>query len=459
MEHGSTPVSGPRGAVNAPAVRWYNSLIFRVILLCVVQIGCLFAAVYVIVRHYTEEIVTEMEAQTQDVMDSMEVILRAAPSADLDDLERRIKSEGLDIELGSIGETRIPTQVTFERDEAGRLFKVARTTMPIEGEWILLTVRVAFDPQTEIIRAFSHRQMSLITGVFLVALGLLIYFIAKMLRPITQLSVICAKISRGELEDVPIGRNSGEVLALESTFNTMVASLREKDLVEAKLRQAQRLSALGSLAAGIAHDVRNPLNAIKLLSSHALDAIGEGPGNKQLTTIRAEVDRLDDIVSGFLSLAKEREIQPEMCRVDGLLEDCVRLIRKDAEARGVHLITEFRTGDTELLLDPKQFSRAMLNVLLNALEACRRDGRVRLFSRISAEHCAIEVRDDGPGLSREHIERAFDPYFTTKPTGTGLGLSITRGIIEEHGGTIELSSAEGQGCQVLILFPLRKTIA
>ena len=107
------------------------------------------------------------------------------------------------------------------------------------------------------------------------------------------------------------------------------------------------------------------------------------------------------------------------------------------------------------MLDSKQWKRAVINVLLNALEATPRGGRVRVFSRVTDESCEVEVRDDGPGMPSEVTERAFDPYFTTKETGTGLGLSITRGIVEEHGGSIHLTTREQAGCQVLITLPLR----
>ena len=122
--------------------------------------------------------------------------------------------------------------------------------------------------------------------------------------------------------------------------------------------------------------------------------------------------------------------------------------------REVTLVSELRAGDTSLQLDPRKISRAVLNVLLNALEACPEGGRVRLFSRILNDTCQVEVRDDGPGLTDDAAERIFEPYFTTKAMGTGLGLSITRGIIEEHRGTITLTSSEGSGCQVLISLPL-----
>ena len=173
-----------------------------------------------------------------------------------------------------------------------------------------------------------------------------------------------------------------------------------------------------------------------------------------LRTIRSEVDRLEEIVSGFLSLAKEEELKKEVQPLDPILQECLNLVQKDAESRGVRVIGEFRARDLELALDAKKLRRALLNVLINALEVCPPGGRVRLFSRTTDGACEIEIRDDGPGMTPEALEHAFDPYFTTKPTGTGLGLSITRGIIEEHGGTITLTSTIGQGTQALIVLPL-----
>jgi len=439
-------------------MRWYHSLIFRVILACVVLVLCLLGSVYVISQFYLHQVVAEMESQSLAIAENVEVLLRADPDADLTALA---ESLGDDVVLEKTAGESVPMHVTFERSTDGRLHRVAQASFAFDDQnAVLVTVRVPVLAQQELMRAFKNRYMALLTGVFLTTLGFMIYLIAKLLRPLSDLSQSCARISQGELANVDVRKNSSEIVALEETFNRMVSSLQEKEVVEAKLRQAQRLSALGNLAAGIAHDVRNPLNAIKLISSHAIDTLGAGTGNetaaRQLQTIRTEVNRLDEIVTRFLSLAKETTIEPESCRLDDLLQECAKLVKQDAEARGVRLVVELRAGNTDLMLDPKQFTRAVLNVLINALEACPREGRVRLFSRVTDQACEIEVRDDGPGLSAEVAEQAFDPYFTTRPTGTGLGLSITRGIVEEHGGVISLSGAANQGCQVLITMPLHK---
>ncbi len=445
-----------------PKVRWYNSLILRIIALCVVLALCLLGSVYEISRHYFREVVQEMETYTADIASEMTLRLEESPGTDPHSIEEDVakKYDSTTLDLTPYSQSVELGAFMLEKDPEGKLTKVARVPILVQGKpaW-LMTVRWSVVPQTEILRAFKNKFLAALTIVFLVTIVSMVYFIAKLLRPLTELSNSCAQISSGNLTDVATGRNTGEILALEHTFNKMVTSLREKEIVEANLRQAQRLSAIGNLAAGVAHDVRNPLNAIKLLSSHAMDTLGDvpeaGSAVKHLQTIRNEVNRLEEIVSGFLSLARERELKQEPYRVDALLEECTRLVRNDAEERGVKISTELRAGNLSLMLDPKQMTRAILNLLINAMEACSGDGgRVRVFSRVSDKSCEIEIRDNGPGMPKDISERAFEPYFTTKNTGTGLGLSITRGIVEEHGGSIRLMSLEKQGCQVLISLPL-----
>ncbi len=441
-------------------VPWYKSLFFRVVLLCAVLLLCLFGSVIVITHHFFQEAARQMEAQAADIAHNLEIRFEEGFDQDYGALEVELMDvyQGVDITLDDGTQDMQAASFTIERLADGGFARVARVPLMNAAQPVLMTVTMTIFPQTEILRAFRNRYMMALTSVFLLALGLMVYFIGKALRPLVRLSESCAAISGGELNMVNTRGVSGEIRALEHTFNDMVASLREKELMETKLRQAQRLSALGNVAAGIAHDVRNPLNAIKLLSSHAADMLEDAshPAAKSMGAIRAEVDRLDDIVSNFLSLARETELRCEPHELDPLLRECARLFQKDAEARGIRLTCDLRAPGLVLLLDSRQWMRAVLNVILNALEACPKGGRVRIFSRVADSACAIEIRDDGPGLAPEVAERVFEPYFTTRPGGTGLGLSITRGIVEEHGGVIEITSSPGLGCQALITLPLDK---
>ena len=441
--------------------RWRESIYVRVILLCVVLLCCLLGVAGAMAHHFFTSGAEEIRKLGDDVMALVQEQLAANPDMD----PRR---------LGAVVREEIHADINIEikPNEAGLIADTwsldsgpdgltRRGQIPVSSatQQLVIILSSTTAAQTEILRAFRNRYLVLLSGVFLLTLGLMVYFIHRAMRPLVRLSETCAAITRGNLRSVSTRGATGEVRALEVTFNDMVRSLQEKEVMEGKLRQAQRVSALGNLAAGVAHDVRNPLNAIKLLSSHAVDSLGDRPEARQVSTIRREVDRLEEIVSNFLSLAKETDLSPEPNRMDALLEECLRLFQKDAEERQVQLVSELRAGDTTLMLDAKHWTRAILNVLLNALEATPPGGRVRLFSRVTVSACEVEIRDDGPGLPRETIERVFDPYYTTKPGGTGLGLSITRGIVEEHGGTIEMTGMEGSGCQVVISLPLDTTKA
>ncbi len=454
------PAETPTAAPPPPA-RWRHTLFLRVVVLCGVLLLCLFAAVVVIARYFFHEAAVQMEASTLDIARSLELRLDEGFQGDYQALEGELMDlhKGFDIRLEDRPAAEEPgATFTIERQRDGSFLRVARVPLTSEGRAVLLTASMTIVPQTEILHAFTNRYLLAVTAVFLLALGAMVWFIWRALHPLRRLAESCAAVGSGHLEPVATSGASGEVLALETTFNRMIESLREKETVEARLRQAQRLSALGTLAAGVAHDVRNPLNAIKLLSGHAVEQLDDPDSApaRSLRTIRNEVGRLEEIVSGFLSLARETELHPEPVDLDALLQECVGLLGREADQRGVRLTAECGAGGLRLMLDARHISRAVLNVLLNALEACPEGGRVRLFSRVTETACQVEIRDDGPGLDREALERVFDPYYTTKPGGTGLGLSITRGVIEEHGGAIEMTSAPGGGCQVLITLPLAR---
>lgn len=462
----SEPKSNPAPAARhgVSPVKWRHSMYFRVLLLCCVLLSCLLAAIFIIARHTLDEVENEVRNRSDQIVNEIYRIMEQDPRIEHSEMATQVMEKYTDttVKLDPIQMFGEVTERRFYReyDEDGSVQLWGE--IPLDRIDMVLTARFSTEATLDVLRVFKNQYIVTVTLVFIITLWIMLYYIHKTLRPLLDLSDTCAAITEGNLQTVEIASSSGEVQLLERKFNDMVASLREKEVMEVKLRQAQRLSALGNLAAGVAHDVRNPLNAIKLLSSHAIDSLGgegESPAVKPLQTIRDEVNRLEDIVSGFLSLAKERELAPEPNKLDPLLADCVRLFQKDAEGRGVELIADLKAGDTMLMLDGKQWSRAILNLLLNSLEACDRGGHVRLSSCVRADTCRILVEDDGPGLPPSAIEQAFDPYYTTKPGGTGLGLSITRGIVEEHGGMIELTGGEGKGCRVLISVPLKQKLS
>ena len=457
--------SPPRAVsvIRRATVPWRSSIYLRVILLCVVLLCCLLGSVTVITRHFYLEAIQEMEVATRDIVKSTSLQIQETPNIDFGELSHKMMDvhKGVDIQIApDTGASGNPT-ITIVRHQSGEFTRVAQVSLKNGDRPMMLTVSMTIVPQVEILRAFRNRSMMVLTGVFVITLGLMIYFIIKALHPLARLSESCAAISAGNYQAVSTRGATGEIRALEETFNQMVESLQEKERMEVRLRHAQRLSALGNLAAGVAHDVRNPLNAIKLLSSHTLDTLDDHAQpnvTKSLQTIRKEVERLEGIVSGFLSLAKERQLTPQSVRVDLLLEECIQLLRQDAEKREVRLESAMGAHERMAMLDPQQWKRAILNVLINALDASPAGASIHIVSRMADDTYAISIRDEGPGIDPEVLEHLFEPYFSTKPNGTGLGLSITRGIIEEHGGSIELCNI-APGCEVRITLPLQKAKA
>jgi len=272
----------------------------------------------------------------------------------------------------------------------------------------------------------------------------------------------CQEISEGNLHKIDIKPNASEVLALEMKFNEMVEALKMKARMEQKLAQAERLSAIGNLAAGIAHEIGNPLNGIKLTISHLKDLfcehdLDEESFTKYADTIIREVNRLDAIVKDFLMFAKERELALRPYRIDQLLKETVRLVDKDAQRRGISIKMDVPQMEQETLVDPQLFKSALLNILINAMEASIPSGIISISADDTDGRCMIRVVDHGEGIPKEELDKVFDPYFTTKSTGTGLGLSLTKTIIEKHHGDIIIDSSVGEGTVVTITIPVKGT--
>jgi signal transduction histidine kinase len=249
---------------------------------------------------------------------------------------------------------------------------------------------------------------------------------------------------------------------LTAVFLTQERQRARLRALEREVEQRQRLSALGNLAAAVAHEVRNPLNAIGMglqrlagEFSPAREKDREEFG-RIVETLRSEVDRLNGIVEDFLCLARPPRLALRACPPEELLSELERLIRPEAEARGIG----FKIEGTERLparvrWDPERLKEALWNVLLNALEATADGGSIRLEADTKGDWVVLTVRDTGRGIAREILERIFEPYFTTKDKGTGLGLPLARQIVEAHGGRMEVQSREAEGTAVSLWVPLR----
>jgi len=235
----------------------------------------------------------------------------------------------------------------------------------------------------------------------------------------------------------------------------VIQDLTERKRIEEELRRGERLTAMGELASGMAHEIRNPLNAISVIIQRLEREFEPSEGREEYLqlarTVRSEVSRMNGIVEQFLKLARPPKLHIRETDIGDLLEDVASLIEPEAARKGVSLEREF--GSVRASVDVDQMKQAVMNLLRNALDATGRGDRITVRSGRSDGDVIIEVSDTGEGIPEENLPRIFDIYFTTKSTGTGLGLSLAHRIVSEHGGRIEVESEPGVGSTFRIVLP------
>jgi signal transduction histidine kinase len=218
-----------------------------------------------------------------------------------------------------------------------------------------------------------------------------------------------------------------------------------------RMLRADRLATIGELAAGAAHEIRNPLTSIKSSLQYLESRCREETEKRLLGVALRETDRIDETLAALLSFSRPTEIRKEPCDLVGLLEESAALVSLQARAKGVEVRTSFPPVPIVVEADGSQLKQVFLNVFLNAVQAMESGGVLAVEAlRYESGRPLVRVTDTGPGIPEEALEKVFDPFFTTKKGGTGLGLSICYTIVKAHGGEIEIRSRPGQGTTVLI---------
>lgn len=220
-----------------------------------------------------------------------------------------------------------------------------------------------------------------------------------------------------------------------------------------QLMRADRLSSLGEIAAGLAHEIGNPLGSIKGALEIIASQATEGTPEAEFVALASrEVARLENLIDEFLRYARPHDPRRSDVDLFDVLERVVSLITREAESREVSIDLK-RTQVPRVAIDPDQMVQVFVNIVLNAVQVSPAHGRVDIA--VSGTHgmLAVEVQDEGPGIRPEHLTKIFDPFFSTKKRGTGLGLSISTRIVQSHGGTIEVLQP-GRGTIIRVLLPI-----
>ena len=249
--------------------------------------------------------------------------------------------------------------------------------------------------------------------------------------------------------------SSGEGVGYAMILRDITQSRR----TEQQTIESERLNALTLLAAGVAHEIGNPLNSLNIhlqlmqRQAEKLDGAARAELQESIDVARSEINRLDSIVTQFLRAIRPTHPQMHPENINTIVEEAVRFFASEIKDRDIVVEQELRSDLPLIRLDRDQMKQAFYNVIKNSFEAIKSRGILRIRTDSDESHVLISFTDTGGGMSAENLSHVFEPYFTTKPSGTGLGLLIVRRIVREHGGELAVESSEGKGLTLTIRLP------
>ncbi len=322
-----------------------------------------------------------------------------------------------------------------------------------------------------------------IMAILSVVLLLVILYFAttKITNPLKKMVIATQVISKGDLAHRVEVNSKDEIGYLAESFNQMAVNLQtanekliewgktlEKKVEErtielremqAHLIQSEKLASLGKLAAGIAHEINNPLGGILIYSNLLLEDIGEkSPYHENLKKIVKETSRCKNIVRGLLEFARPKEPETSLININEIVESALAIMERQTLFQNIKIKKTYTSDLPKIVADGAQLQQVFMNIILNAAEAMDGDGRLTLSTSLNEDGSYIEAQfsDTGHGIKEEDQKRLFDPFFSTKEVGkgTGLGLAISYSIIQKHKGTIEVDSQIGKGSTFTVRLPV-----
>ena len=315
---------------------------------------------------------------------------------------------------------------------------------------------------------------------FLLIIGITYYMIRNITRPIGELVEATHNITAGRFDQEVASESPTEIALLAESFNAMLKSLRQmkgdleewgrtleekvkqrtEELVamQARVAQSERLASLGMLAAGVAHEVNNPLGGILALTALTVeDMKKDDPNRENLEEVIRQTERCRDIVKSLLEFSRQSKGHTEPVNLNEVLQDTLSLVSKQAMFFNINVVLNLDPELPAVMADRSQFQQVFMNILMNAVQAMGERGTITIGSRHYKANGSVEVSiaDTGRGIPPDQIDRIFDPFFTTKASGhgTGLGLSIAYGIVTTHRGTISVESEIGKGSTFTVRIP------
>jgi len=303
----------------------------------------------------------------------------------------------------------------------------------------------------------SRLYLFLFLGVILIiALVTFLFLIVNVNRPLKTIEGAIPKIIQGDYRNLPQIQTGDEFERLVESLNTMLQELNRRS---EQLIQSEKMAALGTLTSGVAHELNNPLNNISTSLQIILEELDEGDVAYQkqlLEETEGQVQRSQDIVKALLEFSRETEFSLVKVNFKNLVQKTLKLIQGEIPPN-VHIDIDVQE-DIECNIDARRIQQVLLNLILNGIQAMEEHGgklTVQVFESEDGQGFSFHVRDTGKGIDPSEQSKIFDPFYTTKDVGkgSGLGLSVSKGIVESHGGSIQVTSQPGQGTDFTIYLP------
>ncbi|KPK45897.1 MAG: hypothetical protein AMK74_02010 [Nitrospira bacterium SM23_35] len=338
----------------------------------------------------------------------------------------------------------------------------------LQGDIIgVLSVGILEDKYTDM----RKRAIAMFLGITLVGMMVALVvsnFLARgILQPIRDLVSASSRWAKGDFDyQVKVTRKD-EIAKLEETFNFMVSSLKERDdklreYTDQQIMKSEKLATIGQLAAGVAHEINNPLGTISIYAQMALDELGKDNNScrESLAVVMKQTNRAGRIVKDLLEFARQSEPEMRVLNINDVMKKAISIISHPAELQNIRIHADLSPELPDIQGDNDKLEQVFVNIMINAIQAMPEGGPLTVFTRMTdgSGFVEIEVSDTGCGIPQDHLSKLFDPFFSTKSTGegTGLGLSVTLGIVEKHNGTIDVKSTVGEGSTFVIRLPAEK---
>jgi signal transduction histidine kinase len=322
--------------------------------------------------------------------------------------------------------------------------------------FLLVSSSLAPGPRSDVIAVAAG-------GAFVICVVVIMVLAVQVRRPMMELQAKFALVQLGDMDvAVTFADRNDEIGDLGRDFNDMVAQLKSSReeinrLHQTQMSRAEHFATLGELAAGLAHEIRNPLAGIAgVLDIVSRDLPETSVAREVIEDAKQEAVQINRILTELLDTARPKAPQFRVTDIVGTAEHAVLFARQQAVTKRINIEFEVKDELPPVEHDPNQINQVLLNLLLNAIQSMDKAGVIRVTVQQEDDSVAIVIADEGKGIAPEHLPNIFRPFFTTKGHGTGLGLSLARRMVESHGGTISVVSTLGRGTQFTVLLPIHR---